>query len=224
MDYMLELASHPDMPKALDALRVRWAELFADTPSLAAAGAVDVLTKTWTRLFEGWPRRPPTSVADFEKLKDSWKATSQLVEKDLEDPHQNAAGVQPLIEEHPNVWIAQVVHEFYRLPELAADAWFELKYCDQFPHQLANHVRAHAPRVGWFGGQEAHDAAHRSAEMISPSKPPRPGTPPTDPKLRRKEITNASQKLVHKPPHFIQDLIDRRKTLKPKRPTRPPGR
>ncbi len=62
-------------------------------------------------------------------------------------------GSSYLIEEHPNVWIAQVVHEFYRLPELAADAWLELKYCEQFPNQLANHVRAHARR-GWFGGQE----------------------------------------------------------------------
>ncbi len=26
MDYMQELASHPDMPQALDALRLRWQE------------------------------------------------------------------------------------------------------------------------------------------------------------------------------------------------------
>ena len=38
MDYMQELASHPDMPQALDALRLRWQELFDVSHAPAAAG------------------------------------------------------------------------------------------------------------------------------------------------------------------------------------------
>ena len=47
MDYMQELASHPDMPQALNALRLRWAELFTtlQPPRLAVVTGSTVLTR-----------------------------------------------------------------------------------------------------------------------------------------------------------------------------------
>src|SRR5512145_2005416 len=120
MDYMLELASHPGMPNALNELRLRWRDLFATAPGPAGAGAgLEDLKKTWSTLFGPSPRPVPTSADDFERLKSRWNVTRELVEENLAGGHQNVGGVHYLIKEHPNVWIAQVVYEFYRCPELA---------------------------------------------------------------------------------------------------------
>ena len=51
MDYMQELASHPDMPQALDALRLRWQELFAALQAPDAGDALEVLKKKWDTLL-----------------------------------------------------------------------------------------------------------------------------------------------------------------------------
>ena len=209
MDYMQELASHPDMPQALNALRLHWQELFA--PAAAGKDRLKDLTERWNKLFGG-PRPVPASVEEFDALKSRWQVTSQLVEKGLADAHQNAAGVEWLIEGHPNVWIAQVVHEFYKLPGLAADAWLELGYCDRFRGQLAKRILAQAGQ-GWFVGEAAHQEARSTArKIVDREAPVKKASPMDDKESEREHVRHASARvgLVHEPPQFIKDLIDRK--------------
>jgi hypothetical protein len=45
-----------------------------------------------------------------------------------------------LTDEHPNTWIAEVVHAFYADPEFASRVWVNLRYCGTFQKALAERV------------------------------------------------------------------------------------
>jgi glycerophosphoryl diester phosphodiesterase len=49
---------------------------------------------------------------------------------------------QGVAEDHPNAWLAELVHQFYAVPQLAADVWSALRYCRQFRMRLAEETTA----------------------------------------------------------------------------------
>jgi hypothetical protein len=55
-----------------------------------------------------------------------------------------------LAEEHPNAWIAEVVHAFYEDPAFASKVWVNLRYCATFTPRLAEHTLGErAKRLKW---------------------------------------------------------------------------
>ena len=209
---MQELAGHPDMPDALRALRRRWQPFFGRPKRPLPADGSDAPpapTGDWKKLFVGTLQTAVTPAEEFTQLRDCWQAVGYLVDPDLAGTHE---GVAYLITEYPNIWIAQVVHEFYRLPRLAAEAWVELNYCAHFLDKLAKHIVADADSR-WFAGQKSHDEAVIAANAVKRATPADEGagTPASAWEPDRQNVLRKSAEVgfTHEPPRFIMDLIVR---------------
>ena len=160
MDYMTELASHPDIAEALDALAGEW------------QGARWLLGKVP-------PPEPP--------------------------------GVGFLRDKYPNAWLAEVIHEFYREPRLAAEVWKELRYCRRSRESLESLMRASA--TAWqFKPARPRTETVQDADVLKAyqrdASPSDAANAPSREAIRSHvEKHSAAVGHWHEPPQFIAGLI-----------------
>jgi glycerophosphoryl diester phosphodiesterase len=65
-------------------------------------------------------------------------------------------GEQGLARDHPNAWLVELVHQFYAVPQLAADVWSELRYCRHFRLRLATVMTAAAKAMAGERTRQQH--------------------------------------------------------------------
>ena len=87
--------------------------------------------------------------------------------QDLIEAVRDLLVMRQLATDYPNVWMTEVVHAFYKTPDVAATAWVELRYCRQFLTDLTKQLRrrADAMAIPWIGKEPSHSIQVEIAKL-----------------------------------------------------------
>ena len=138
MDPMLELARHPDILEAIGRIEHGRA----------------------IRAFD-----EPRDKQNGEQTDEQGEPA--LRKQDLIKAARDLLVMRQLATDYPNVWMTEVVHAFYKTPDVAATAWVELRYCRQFLNDLAKQLRqrADAMAIPWIGKKPSYSTQVEVAKL-----------------------------------------------------------